>query len=91
MSAAKALSDRQRHYDEAHHLMRLEWLNESTPAYVDGTPLEKHEVQTLKDSSEQCLQLITGHGMCVRSVDLDDTAYLAELDAFMAQRSDQSK
>lgn len=82
--SAKALHERQRHYDRLHHLMRLEWLRKPIPTYSDGRTVPKHEVLTLKQGSEECIRRITEHGLSTNSVSLDDADYLAELDAFAA-------
>ncbi|MBU9643739.1 hypothetical protein KTF36_17965 [Burkholderia gladioli] len=86
--SAKALHERQRHYDELHHLMRMEWLSDERPRYADGVPMPKHEAKTLRNLSTECLRLIQQHGMRTNSVDLDDTEYIRELDAFAARKGD---
>lgn len=83
--SAKALNDRQRHYDRLHHQMRVRWLSAPKPMYADGVVVPKHVVLNLLNSSKRTLELIDKHAVSVRSVDLNNAAYLAELDAFAAQ------
>lgn len=83
-ASAKALQDRQRHYDELHHLMRIEWLQGGKPRNAEGTSMPKHEALKLLNGSKECLCLIQQHGMSTNSVDLGDAEYLSKLDAFAA-------
>lgn len=72
-AAAKALADRQRRYDLLHHENRIAFLKP-----------EGHEIRALIRDSERIVadpdQYLT------RSVDLTDSEYLAELDAFARER-----
>lgn len=90
MNAAQAHQARQRHYDRWHHLARLFWLEDPAATWGDGTPVTKVERQFLTEGSRFCLTYITQHGMSTNSVDLHDTAYLAELDEFATRFPDQS-
>lgn len=74
---AKAIAIRQRHYTRLHHQMRLAWVGGHAPVWADGVPLSPGDVKQIQRSSIAQLRQPTG---C--HVDLDDTAYLAELDAF---------
>lgn len=80
-AAAKALHDRQRHYDRLHHRDRLKWLSEPSPKWGDGTPVAKHEQVQMTQASHEQLGLIEQHGMSDNSVDLSNGDYLVYLDA----------
>lgn len=88
-ASANALQERQRHYDELHHLMRVEWLRGEGPTYTDGVLIPKHEAKTFLNGSKECLRLIQQHGMSTNSVDLGDAEYLSNLDAFAAAQQTQ--
>ncbi|HHK0379456.1 TPA: hypothetical protein ACQQJB_003630 [Pseudomonas aeruginosa] len=75
-----SLQQRQRHYDRLHHQKRLQNLDGEW-----GASMPKHDALTLRNGSEAALQQINEHGMSCNSVDLNDSAYLAELDAFATQ------
>lgn len=74
-----SLQQRQRHYDRLHHLKRLQDLEGEW-----GASMPKHDALSLRNGSEAALKQINEHRMSCNSVDLSDSAYLAELDAFAA-------
>lgn len=76
MNSAKALNERQRHYDRLHHIKRLADLSGHQ---VQGLPAHMREILT--DLSKVCLKQIDEHGMSTSSVDLSDVEYLQELDS----------
>ncbi|EMM5100302.1 hypothetical protein ACK249_003648 [Pseudomonas aeruginosa] len=75
-----SLHQRQRHYDRLHHEKRLQDL-----VGAWGASMPKHEALALRNGSEAALKQINEHGMSCNSVDLNDAASLAELDAFAAR------
>lgn len=72
---AKALAVKQRHYDMLHHRMRVALLK----------PVS-HENRALIRDSER---ILAGE-FCTRSVDLNDSEYLAELDAFESETKERA-
>lgn len=70
-AAAKAMHERQRHYDQLHHLKRLRDLDGVTGWLAI----------TLRHGSNECLRL-TEQGLSTNSVDLSDAEYLTNLDQF---------
>jgi hypothetical protein len=79
MSEAKELAERQRRYDQLHHLCRLQWLNAATPQWACGEPVSPSDRLKLRTQSERAL---LEPRSASRSVDLGDEIYLAELDDF---------
>jgi len=78
---AQQLNARQCHYDRLHHMKRLHELS-ALPA------LDSDQVRLLHASRA----ILRGDASGSRSVDLDDSAYLAELDAFeVAENERRSK
>lgn len=75
VSAAKAVADRQRHYDLLHHQMRLRDFRAVTKP--------DHSILGLIKQSEHILENPI-HGY--NSVDCSDAEYIAELDAFAADQ-----
>lgn len=71
IASAAALNDRQRHYDLLHHRKRLADLEAKTrPSWLDRVLMR------------QSREYIGNPSMSCNAVDLADTVYLAQLDAF---------
>jgi hypothetical protein len=81
-AAAKALHDRQRHYDHLHHISRLLWLEQVPCLYAGRERVPEHHRLTLIRGSKECLRRINEHGSSTNSVSLYDADYLAALDEF---------
>lgn len=79
-TASMSLNQRQCHYDRLHHEKRLQGL-----AGEWGASMPRHEALTLRNGSERALKQINEHGMSCNSVDLNNSAYLAELDALASR------
>lgn len=71
--SAKALAERQRYYDLLHHKLRVR-------DFSKRADLDWLQRALLLDS----LEIVANPDMPPRSVDLDDAAYLRELDEFAA-------
>jgi hypothetical protein len=80
MNAAKELHERECRYARLHHQMRVRDLSRRRP--LDSTDLRL---------SEDSRQILTGEKLLTRCVDLNDRAYLAELDAFEAEQDARAK
>lgn len=76
MNAAYELYERQNRYDMLHHRMRAEWIRSGQARATFGPSLAR----TLLRQSEAYINNPRGPGG--RAVDLQDSAYLVELDAF---------
>lgn len=82
-SPAKALNDKQRHYDLLHHRKRIEWLGPFVEnRTAKGGVLPKWEAKILLNQSRR---YVADPTMSCGAVDLNDTAYLAELDLWAAK------
>jgi hypothetical protein len=75
---AKALHERQCHYDRLHHMKRVSEL-------MAKPELDSCDVQMLNDSRA----ILRGENAMTRAVDLSDAAYLAELDEFAAKENER--
>lgn len=71
---ARALQDRRRHYAGLHHAYRLQELEAKER-------LDSHDCRLM----DQSRAYLANPGACSAVFDLDDTAYIAELDAYAAQ------
>jgi hypothetical protein len=74
---AKAQYDRQCHYDRLHHMMRIR-------DFEASGKLDHFDFGLLQQS-RRCLE---SPAYAYRSVDLEDSKYLAELDAFASMKRD---
>lgn len=70
-AAAKALNDRQRALDKAHHESRVQWLTTEPCLWGDGSRMAEHDRLILLNGSNECLRLINEHGMSTNSASLD--------------------
>ena len=81
-ATAKALHDRQRHYDQLHHMSNLLWLEQVPCLYTGGEIVPEHYRLTLLRINKESLRRIDKHGSSTNAVSLCDTSYLAALDEF---------
>lgn len=63
MNSTKALHERQKAADLAHHKANVAWLEQPRPTWADGTPVAPSMVTTLLRLNRASIEHIERHGM----------------------------